>query len=112
MLFVLIILSGILWVIFSQLDQSYETPILFHDIQKEHNEFIQKIYQLQPTEPVVISKPVSISPNLSETQNKATGNIEQNRYLAPETLHPNSPSYEPSYSLQNNPWSPGYKPGY
>jgi len=124
MLSVLIILSGILWVVFSQIDRSYKYPILIPDIQKEHNEIIHKIYQLEAEETVVENNAAALSPGLATAQNIAIEILEGNSSTSTQITTPNTnatinvwssssnPAYEPAYSLRNNPWSPEYKPGY
>ena len=50
MVSVLLILSGILWILFSQVDNNYKYSIFSPDLQKEQSDIIQRIYQLEPSD--------------------------------------------------------------
>lgn len=124
---VLIILSGILWIIFTQVDRSYDYTTEFSNLQQEHSELVQKVYQLQPKQ----QQPTTFIPEPAEVQMKAMAEIELKNAAVERTAITSVPStsahthnyeewsnpavfqsFESAYSLRNNPWSPDYKPGH
>ncbi len=129
MVSVLIILSGILWVLFTQMDRNYEYPIYSENLLKEQSKIIQEVYQLQPATTEVIEESAPVAPKIipAPQPELATSKpviqqqvkqFEQSQPLAQKDQYndvwstfPGS-DYESYYFLRNNPWSPDYKPGY
>lgn len=137
MISVLIIVSGILWILFTQFDRSYEYSIFSPDLEREQSEIIQRIYQLKPVEQqdvaattideVVVTAPqatdlpvITSAPEVQmasveakpELQVAAPAELQQTQqYNDVWSTFQNSDN-EPYYFLKNNPWSPDYRPGY
>ncbi len=132
MISVLIIVSGILWILFVQIDTKYDYPTFSSDFVKEQNDIIQKVYQTaNPTiqqdtatvpakaniekplaVPVITSNMISsIEPKPALPVVAPSSSLQQNSQYneAWDTL-PDS-NFE-DYNLRNNPWSPYYKSGY
>ena len=129
MVSVLIILSGILWVLFTQMDRNYEYPIYSADLLKEQSEIIQGVYRLQPATTEVIEEIAPIAPKTVPVLQSEMAiskpitqplikQFEQSQPLAQKDQYNDvwstfpSSDYESYYFLRNNPWSPDYKPGH
>ena len=123
---VLIILSGILWIIFTQVDRSYDYSSEFSSLQQEHSELVQKVYQLQPVpqKPVqpLIADPIEVQRTaLAEIESKNAATIKPATESTTDQMasqppydewdNPAHQSFESAYALRNNPWSPDYQPG-
>ena len=129
MVSVLIILSGILWVLFSQMDRNYEYPVYSENLLKEQSKIIQKVYQLQPATTEVIEEIAPVAPKIIPAQQPELAISKPITQLQVKQLEQSQPpaqkdqdndvwstfpssDYESYYFLRNNPWSPDYKPGY
>ena len=132
MVSVLLILSGILSILFTQVDNNYEYPIFSPDLQREQNDIIQRIYQLQPEASEIQQEISSVTPEqlkvireeaaiiqpMADTRDsqhpqqavKAAPTAAKNNYNNAWSTFPVTGS-EPGHFLQHNPWSPDYKPG-
>lgn len=129
MVSVLVILSGILWILFSQIDSSYKYPIFSADIEREQNDIINRVYQIKPTltQQEIVKKPatppaVDIISDKETLQTKVVTSP-ASRMKVLSASQQNIPyndvwstfsdtDYETALYLKNNPWSPYYKPGY
>ncbi|MCP4076024.1 MAG: hypothetical protein GY744_07560 [Gammaproteobacteria bacterium] len=129
MVSVIIILSGILWILFTQMDRSYYKPVYSADFQKEQNKIIQQVYQLQAKIVEAPEEVISVIPEAEPVQSQEMADIkpvvdqqvkplqqsppiaQKNQYNDVWSTFPSS-DYESYYFLRNNPWSPDYKPGY
>ena len=129
MVSVILILSGILWILFTQMDRSYQNPAYSADFQKEQNRIIQQVYQLQTKAAEAPTEVISVIPEAKLVQSQETAVIQPvvNQPVKPLEQSPPlaqneqfndvwstfpSSDYESYYFLRNNPWSPNYKPGY
>ena len=134
MVSVLFILSGILWVLFTQVDNNYKYSIFTPDLQQEQSDIIQRIYHVEsevsaPQQPLSSVTPeklqaireantriqpiVNSSTSQSEEMTKtvaAVPSATNNNYNDAWSTFPALDS-EASYFLRNNPWSPDYRPG-
>jgi cytoskeletal protein RodZ len=122
MLSVVIILSGIAWVIFTQTDSRFNYSSEFSSLNAEQDEILRQYYQLQekylpsnqkaatqaPQPAVQITRVlpqianVSAQPQANVTAS-ATAEVWSSRITNEQ---------EPDDFLRNNPWSPDYQPGY
>ena len=97
---VIIILSGITWVVFTQVDHGAYYSVEFPNLSEEHHQLIQKIYQLpdkkiQEDVSKVVVEPVRVPAIQVQPSTSTVGHSES----------------DTTYYLRNNPWSPHYKPG-
>ena len=135
---VAIIILGIMLVIVTEIDQNpvtFQTPItyeqeqtnliehLYLDVPKADDRTVQESAHQTGT---AIDTPPSLSaePLSTETTRLLQTEIDayqpryvptpqfDNAYNAWGNTNTSEQSYEPYYSLKNNPWSPYYKPGY
>ena len=133
MISVSIILSGILWILFSSVDRNYKYPTISPALQREQSEIIKKIYHVQTKAPEVQQETVRIQPKIlskqytntetvtvtvkpileqqDQRQQVNSNTVQKDQYNDVWSTFPSS-DYESYYYLRNNPWSPDYKPGY
>ena len=137
MVSVLFIVSGILWVLFTQVDDNYEYSIFSPDLQREQSDIIQRVYQLKPEisatqqeltsvtpenlqamrESAPVIQPANTYRNVNQTVNQyerqaavVAPSVEKNNYNDVWSTFPVLNSEDDF--LRNNPWNPQYKPGY
>ncbi len=124
---VLIILTGVLSVLFMQMDRSYQYPSFSPDLQKEQSDIIKRIYQIQTKTSVIQEEALPITTNNSNTAQLKNSTVIEPISSQPVQTSPvpvpqnqigdvwglpQTSEYESEYYLRNNPWSPDYKPGY
>ena len=142
MISIAVIVTGILLVIFTQLEQSqlgYTTPT---SIEQEQSNIIEHVYKIRSTQEMSsttaqplqtrqtapVMTPENIikeSPKQAPLSADATKILQEqvDVHLPSQTVpqfnnaydvwtNTSKQSIEPYYSLKNNPWSPDYKPGY
>lgn len=122
---VLIIISGILWVLLTEVDNNYEYPSISPDLNKEQSEIVQRANQSHPE---VQQTQKFLSKNMQKSVSGQYNNttiiepvnqqikhssplLQENQYNETWGTFPDS-NYKPNYYFRNNPWSPDYKPGY
>lgn len=125
MISVVLIFTGILWVLFTQMDNNFEYTINSPDIYKKQSKLIQEIYQIAPdaakTQPEMSSVTLE---NLQEIREAKTANSQLQARSNPIT-EPKGQYNEvwstfpparvtnsvPDDFLRHNPWNPDYQPG-
>jgi len=115
MLSIVFIISGIVWVIFTQDDNQYGDSVQLASLKAEQDEIFRQFYQLQKgylkkgsivtKQPAVVAKPAIAVPASSASAN--TPDLSTEHSVWDETAA--TPAAMPDF-LRNNPWSPDYRP--
>ncbi len=113
MLSVVFIVSGIVWVIFTQADSRFEDGAQFDNLKAEQDEILRQYYQLQQhylkREDTAVKQPLAAvkQATAQPLPQVNTAAVAANHSVWDETAA--NPSQMPDF-LRNNPWSPDYQP--